>query len=127
MDQKQLEQQIETYKQLGKENPNIDVASLVMNAFQTSAGEHNFLSKKEKRWGFLVSIGLPPIGLFFALRFYLSGKSDGKNAAWICIALTVISIVAFVLLFQVTLSSSGTNLQQIEQINPSQVQQLISP
>ena len=124
MDNKQLEQQIEQYRELAKENPKIDVSTLVLNAFQNSSGEQNYLSKKEKRWGYWIALGIPPFGLIFAAKFYFSHKQDGKSSAWVCVALTVFSLLLFVILFKVTLSSSGTSLQQIEQINP-QVQQLL--
>ena len=119
--QKQLESQIEQYKQLAKENPNIDLSTLALSAFQNLNGEQNFLTKKEKHWGYLISIGAPPFGLIFALKFYLSGKNDGKSTAWICVALTIFSIVSFAILFQVTLSSSGTSLNQIRQITPQEI------
>jgi hypothetical protein len=93
-----------------------------MNALQQQ--ETNKLSDKQKRWAYLISLGAPPFGLIFAVKFYLSGKEDGEQAAWICGALTAVSILLFVLLGKVILSSSGTSLKQIEQIKPADIQQL---
>ena len=120
-DQK-LEQQISDYAALGKEDKNIDVAALMMKALQNE--DANNVSQRQKRIAYLVSVGLPPVGLFFALYYYFSDKGDAKKVANICILLTLISIGVFWLLAKIMLSSSGTSVQQIEQIKPSDIQQL---
>ncbi len=119
--EERLNQELEAYRKLAQENKKIDVASLMINALQKERENH--LSPKEKRWAYLVSIGLPPFGLIFALNYYLSDKDDAREAMWICIALTVLSIFLFFLLGKVLLSGSGVNLQQIQQIKPQDIQQ----
>src|SRR3989344_3654009 len=86
MNEDKLAKELEVYKELASKDKKIDVASLVINALQKQ--EANLLSTGEKRWAYLISLGLPPFGLIFAAKFYYSGKDDGHTAAWICIALT---------------------------------------
>lgn len=123
MDEQKLGQEIKRYQDLAKSDKKIDVASLALSAF--AQAKQNQLSGKEKRWAYLISLSVPPVGLFFAVKFYFSGKDDGEEAAFICIILTVLSILVFVVLFKLSLSGSGTNVQQIEQIKPTDVQQLL--
>lgn len=111
------------YKELAKQNKKIDVASLMINALQKR--ELNLLSDKQKRWAFLVSLLFPPVGLIFAVKFYFSGKDDGEQSAWVCALLTALSILLFILFTKVLFSGSGLDINQLQQINPSDIQQLI--
>lgn len=117
-----LERQFQDYQNLAKENKNIDVASLMLNAIQNQ--NQNVVSSKTKKWAYLISVGLPPFGLLFALKFYFSEEDDAKNVAYMCIVLTIVSVLLFYFLMKVVLSGSGTSLQQIQQIKPSDIQQL---
>jgi hypothetical protein len=123
MTEEELANQLKQYQDLKKQDAKIDVASLAIAAIQ--AHEANVLTAKEKRWGYLVALALPPFGLLYSLKFYFSGKTDGKTAAWMCVGLTVASVVLFLLILKLMLSGSGTNLEQIEQIKPSDIQQLV--
>jgi hypothetical protein len=120
--EEKLTKQVQEYAQIAKENKKVDVAALVLNAFQKQ--KENRLTDKEKRWGYLVSLGLPPFGLIFAFKFYLSGKDDGEHAAWICGMLTAFSILVAIIFLQILISGSGVNINQIQQIKPSDIQQL---
>ncbi len=122
MSDKNLEKKIETYSELGKENPNVDVSMLMMNALQNEGRKGG--SSKSYRTAYLVSIGLPPFGLIYALKYYFSDDENDKQAALICVLLTVISIIVFFALSKLIFSSSGTSFQQIEQISPKDIQQL---
>ncbi len=123
MNEDKLQKELEVYKELASKDKKIDVASLMINALQTQ--ETNMLSVKEKRWAYLISLALPPFGLIFAAKFYYSGKDDGHTAAWICVALTGVSVLLFFVLGSAMLSSSGTSLDQIQQIRPSDIEQLL--
>lgn len=116
-----LAQQIESFREMAKQNKKIDLAELAINALQQQ--EANMLTPKQKKWAYLVSVGLPPFGLIFAFKFYYSGKDDGEQAAWICAVLTAVSILTFALITRIILSSAGTSLNQIQQIKPSDIQQ----
>ncbi|MBL8031487.1 MAG: hypothetical protein JNK33_04145, partial [Candidatus Doudnabacteria bacterium] len=74
--EKKLADQVQVISELAKENKNIDAAALMLNALQTS--EKNVVSSRAKRWAYIVSIGAPPLGLLFAIRYYFSGEDDAK-------------------------------------------------
>ncbi len=123
MNEQKLEEQFKQYQELAKGDKNIDVAKLMLTALQTQNA--NLISTKQKRWAYLISLGVPPFGLIFAIKFYLSGKDDGKQAAIICVALTIFSILIFWLIARSLISSSGVSLDQIQQIKPNDIQQLL--
>ena len=123
MDEKKLEEELKVYRELAKQDKKIDVASLMINALQKH--HDNLIPHKQKRWAYLISVGVPPFGLFFAAKFYWSGKDDGQEAAMICLALTAFSILVFVLIGKLLLSGSGANLQDIQKINPKDIQDLV--
>ena len=119
---KKLENQINEFASLAKENKNIDVSALMINALQNQ--NKNLVSGKAKKWAYLISISLPPFGFLFALKYYLSSEEDAKDVANICVVLTVLSVLSFWIIGKIMLSSSGTSVQQIEQIKPKDIQQL---
>ena len=119
---KQLEKKIAEYRALGKENPNVDVNMLMMNALQNQ--KQNTVSSKAKRWAYLISIGIPPVGLLFAVKYYMGDEDDAKQVAWTCVILTVVSILALWFGTKLLLSGSGTSLEKIQQIKPTDIQQL---
>jgi hypothetical protein len=120
MDQdKKIEEQIKTYADLGKENPNIDVASLMLNALQTP--NKNLVNSKSKKWAYFISIGAPPFGLFFAIKYYFSNEDDAKQVANMCIILTTLALFGLWFSYKTLLSGSGVSPQQLQQIKPQDV------
>jgi len=119
---KKLESEIAEYAELAKENKNIDVAALMISAIKNQ--DKNLVSSRAKKWAYLISIGAPPLGLFFALRYYFGEQDDAVRVANICLFLTGISLFAFYIMAKVFLSSSGTSLQEVEQITPAQIHEL---
>ena len=119
---KRLESQINEYQALGKENPNVDVGMLMMNALQNQ--KQNLVSPKAKKWAYLISVGVPPFGLLFALRYYMGDEDDAKTVAWVCIILTIISVLMFWLGGKLLLSGSGTSMEQIQKIKPKDILEL---
>ena len=123
MDKEQkLAEQINTYAQLAKENPNIDAAALMLNAVKTE--NRNLVSSNAKRWAYLISLGLPPFGLLFTLKYYFSGEDDAKTVATTCAVLTVFSLLLFWLFSKMLFSSAGVDVNQIQQIKPQDIQKL---
>jgi hypothetical protein len=123
MSDNRLEQQVSEYAKLAKEDKNIDVASLMLNAISQT---DNDVSGKTKKWAYLISIGLPPFGLLFALKFYLfSDKDDARGVANVCVILTLLSVGVIWLTAKILLSSSGTSLEQIQQITPQEIHDTI--
>lgn len=124
MDQDKLTKEFETYRKLGEKDKNIDVASLMLNAMDKT--HDNLLPIKQKRWAYLVSIGFPPFGLLFALKFYFSGKDDGQENALLCVVLTAVSILLAVITVKLMLSGSGVDTSQIQQLDPKDIQELLN-
>lgn len=111
MSDQELEKKLETYQQVAKENPNVDVSMLMMNALQN---ENESVSKnKSYKWPYLISVSLPPVGLFFAAKYYFWGDGNENQPALICVLLTVFAIVIFFAFGGLLLSNSGTSVDQI--------------
>ena len=123
LNDKILSEKLSELQALSKENKNIDVASLMIKALEDHRA--NQISPTQKRWAYLISLFAPPFGLLFALKFYFGDEDDAKHMAWICVGLTVLSIIATIIFLQVAFSSAGTSVQQIEQIKPSDINQLL--
>ena len=122
-DEKELEKKFQEYQQMAKADKTVDAATLMMQEMEAQAAHR--LSGKQKKWGYLISIALPPFGLLFALKFYFSGKSDGKRAALICVILTAAVLLFLWLIISLHISSSGVNMNQIQQINPQDIRDLL--
>jgi hypothetical protein len=120
--EKKLESQVQAISELAKENKNVDAAALMLNALQVS--EKNMVSARAKKWAYIVSIGAPPLGLLFALRYYFGTKDDAKQVALTCVALTVVAVGLLFLFTKMFLASSGVSLEEIEGIHPADVIEL---
>lgn len=121
MSEQKLEELVNEYATLAKDD-NIDTSALLMNALEQE--DQNRISTKTKRWAYLISIGVPPLGLLFAAMFYFGDKSDGKSTAIACVVLTAVSCLITYVIFQSILSGSGTTVEQIQQIQPTDIYQL---
>ena len=121
MSDKKLEEIVTEYAALAKDE-NIDTSVLLINALEQQ--DQNKISTKWKRWGYLVSVGVPPFGLIFVVLFYFSEYDDGKSSALTCLILTVISSALALIMIKATLSGSGTSVEQLQQIKPADIYQL---
>ena len=122
MGDEELTKKIDTYQQLAKENPNVDVNMLMASALIQESQKTR--ANKSRKWPYLISLGLPPFGLLFALKYYLSGDEDDRTAANICVVLTILSVIVFYLFSKALFSGSGASLEQIQQIKPSDILEL---
>lgn len=122
MSDRDLSKKIEDFQALARENPNVNVNLLMASAL--SEENQKLSEKKSYRWAYLVSLGVPPFGLIYAAKYYLSGDEQDKTAAHICVGLTLVSVLLFYGLTKAIFSSSGASLDQIQQIKPSDIQQL---
>ena len=120
--EKKLEKELEKYQELAKQNPDVNVEMLMMNAIQNR--KQNLVSPRGKKWAYLISIGLPPLGLLCALRYFLGSEDDAKRVAWICVLLTALGIASIWLFGKILLGSTGDTLNQLQQINPNDLRQL---
>lgn len=121
MSDEKLEQIVTEYAALAKDE-NIDTSALLINALEQQ--EQNKISSGTKRWAYLISIGLPPLGLLFAAWFYFSDKDDGQSTAIACLILTAISGIISILLIKAIFSGSGVSPEQIQQIKPADIYEL---
>lgn len=121
MSEQKLEELVNEYATLAKDD-NIDTSALLMSALEQE--DQNRISPKMKRWAYLISIGIPPLGLLFAAMFYFGDKSDGKSTAIVCVVLTAISCLVTFVIFKSVLSGSGSSVQQIQQIKPADIYEL---
>jgi hypothetical protein len=123
MDEEKLAREIKELHELAKANKKIDVASLMINALQKH--QANLLPVNEKRWAYLISLAVPPLGLLFAAKFYLSDKDDAKEAALMCLLLTAVSILFAVLFFKIITGSAGSNIEKIPEVKPQDFEELL--
>lgn len=126
--EKQLEEQFLEYKKLAQENDTIDLASLMINALENQ--NKYVVSPRLKRLAYLISIGFPPLGIFFAIKFYyFDDKDDARHIGNVCLALTAIVIVFLILFIWITgkiiLSGAGVNMDQLQQLNVNDLQDLL--
>ena len=122
-DEKEIVRKLEQYRELAKENKNIDVAALTASTFEQERRDEIDVGKK--RWAYLISAGLPPFGLLIALRYYFSGKTDGKRVALICVILTVAAGLIGWVLAAAMFSSLGTSPSQFQDVKMEDLKSLL--
>jgi len=121
--EKEAAKKIEIYGRLAKEDKNVDATALMLNALEQA--QQSEIDAKKKRWAYLVSVGLPPLGLIYAVKYGFGGKPDGKKTAWICVILTAVSLLASWLIAKLFLSSAGPELDQLKAIDPNDLKDLL--
>lgn len=119
-----LIKEIQQYSEVAKENKKVDVAALMLNALERQQNSEK-LTSGQRHWAYTISVGLPPLGLLFAAKFYFfdKEKSDAKQTALICLILTLFSVVLFYFTMQVLFSTAGVSPAQLKSV-PGQLQQL---
>lgn len=122
-DNKRLEETIKEYAEMAKSNKNIDVASLMVSALQRE--DQNKLKASTRRWAYILSLGFPPLGYVLALWFFFKSESDAKSTALICAILTTLAIIFTIVLLRMILSGSSTDLEQLQQVNPQEIYDLL--
>ncbi len=123
--EEKLNKEFKVYEDLAKDNKKVNVASLMINALQNQ--DRNLVTFKQKKWAYLISVGLPPLGLICALKFYFSDEADAKHVANICILLTILSVLSYWLISKMIFSGSGISdnqMQQIQQFNLNDIKNL---
>ncbi len=119
----ELAKKFQSYQEVAKDNPNVDVGMLMLNALQTQ--KQNYVSTKKKWWIYTISSSIPMSGFLFAIYYYYFGEEDdSRQVAWISIGLTLFSTFMYWALAKATFSGTGASVQQIQQIKPSDIMQL---
>ncbi len=123
--EKEVTKKIEQYRELAEGNKDIDLATLMISALEQAQQEET--AAKKKRWAYLISVCLPPLGLFFAARYYFSDKPDGKRIALTCLILTAIALLLAWSIGAALLGSSSGGVGQagnVTSINAEDVRSL---
>lgn len=120
--EKEVQRKIDQYQELGEKNKNIDVAALMINALEQA--QRDEIETKKKHRAYLVSVGLPPFGLLYAIRYYFSDKDDGKKVALICAILTVCSLLVAWGIGALMFSGSGADTAQLQSVSTSDLKAL---
>jgi hypothetical protein len=123
--EEKIAEEIKMYSQMAAKDKGIDVTALALNALGNKSATNNVVSDRQRRMAYVISLGLPPLGLLFAAKLYFSGKDDGKSTALICLILTAASIILSVVIFNMLLSGSGVDSQQIQSIKPEDIRSLV--
>ncbi len=114
---------IAQYKELGDKNKNINVAALMINALEQSRREE--IAQKKRSRAYIVSVTLPPLGLFFAAWYWFSGREEGRRVAKICLILTAISgALAWGLTALISSSMTADQTAQLQTFRPEDVTSL---
>lgn len=121
--EKRAAENIALYGDLAKEDKKIDAAALMMEALAQS--QQAEVDAKKKRRAYLVSVGLPPFGLLYAVRYYFIGTSDGKRVALTCLILTLASLLASWAIAKSFLASAGPQLRQVQTIDAGELKDLL--
>lgn len=119
---KKIEERFSEFQALGKEDKNVDVAKLMLYSLNQKG---NIVSSKKKRWAYIVSLSLPPIGLLLALKYYFDDEDDARHVANMCVIITILSLLLAWISIKMLFSGTGTSLNQIQQINPKDLQDLV--
>lgn len=125
MKEEQLSKQIASYEQIAKENPNIDIASLMISSLQHA--KENNVPSAEKKLAYVISTCIPPIGLLISIKYFYSEKDDAKSVAWTCVSLTLFSLfIAWILSKAFFTTPTNVNtIQTIPEYKPSSIQQIL--
>ncbi len=123
MGEENLQKQINIYQEVAEANPGVDVNLLMANALIAESQKHK--AGKSYKWPYTISLGLPPFGLIYTVKYYINGDDDDKRAGKICALLTVISVIIFLATAKLFVSTAGVSTQQLQQLgNPAEIQQL---
>jgi hypothetical protein len=119
---KKIEEQFSEFQTLGKEDKNVDVAKLMLYSLNQKG---NVVSPNKKRWAYIISLALPPLGFLLALKYYFDDEDDARHVANMCVIITVLSLLAAWLSIKMLFSGTGTSFNQIQQVNQNNLQDLL--
>lgn len=123
--EKEAERQLKAYNEAASAGTGVNKAVLAMAALEAAQNADRITAKK-KRWAYLLSFGLPPLGLGFAAWYYFSPKLGAKRMALICLALTVVGgLLLWFSLAAILKSAPVGTLQQIQSFKPEDINNLI--
>lgn len=119
--EEQITKRIEEIQRLAATDKNIDAPALIESLL--SQAKEPGLSVKEKTRAYMVSLLLPPFGLYYVVKFFIRGEQSARRAAWTCIILTVLSLGITAWLGYAVLSQTP-NLGELQGVSPQNLQDL---
>lgn len=117
----ELAAEIEKIRQLARENKNIDEQALITALLEAHAAVETLPGAEVVR-AYIVSLLIPPLGLYYAIKFWLRSETDARKTAYICLALTAASVIITFWLAGSILSSP--EIKNIQSITPEQIREL---
>lgn len=118
--EEKISAEIAEIQKLAKENKEIDADALIANILARHQNREQ-LPQSQRLKSYLVSLFLPPFGLYYVIKFLIRGEPSARRTAWICLAITIVSILVTWSLAKTVFSSLG----QLQGIAPGQLQELI--
>jgi len=122
--EEQIAKQIAEIQRLAATNKNIDATALIQQLL--SSTKQPELPPKDRTRAYMVSLLLPPFGLYYVVKFFMIGDPGARRAAWTCLILTVISVGLTAWLGAVMLSQSA-NVGGLQGVSPQDLNDLLGP
>jgi len=123
--EKNVAQRLKDYGAAAAKSEGVDRAALAIAALEAAQFE-NHVTPKMKKWAYIISLGLPPLGLVFAGWYYFSDKTDGKRVATICAALTLVGgLILWFSVASLTSSLTPQTVDQFKNIKPEDINSLL--
>lgn len=123
-EEQKLEQKVAACAALAKENKDVDIAALLSSIMEQERLDR--VDVKQRRRAYLISALVPPFGFVYAVRYYFSGKGDGKRVAAMCAVLTTLGLAVGWLIGGAVFGNTPTgSLEQMQTMNLEDVRSLI--
>lgn len=119
--EEKLAEEIARIQKLAAENPGVDANLLIERLLARE--QQSSLPAKETTKAYMLSLLVPPLGIYYAFKFFFRPEPVARRAAWICLILTALSLFILWALGN-TLFSAAPQLQQIQNLTPQQIQDL---
>jgi len=114
-----VEARMKEYAEASKNNANVDKAALAIAALESVQNESG-VSQKKKKWLYLTSLALPPIGFAFSIWYLFSKKIDAKRVALVCAIITIASLLLAWFVYAIFISSlPPQTMDQLRSLNPN--------
>ena len=123
--EEQIAKQIAEIQKLAATNKNIDSTALIQQLL--SSTKQPELPPKDRTRAYMVSLLLPPFGLYYVVKFFMIGDppaGGARRAAWTCVILTVIS-VGMTVWFGSAMFSQTANVGGLQGVSPQDLNDLL--
>ena len=119
---KEISEKIEEYRRLAAENEGVDLAALAMSAMGEVKKDE--IDTRKRRRAYLISVLLPPLGVFYFLKYFWSGKVGGRKVAMMSLVLTAGALLVSLLIAGAMFADSGVTGEQIRDVEMEDLESL---